>query len=69
MSQSETPSSTCSCEHYRCSEDWYKEPLCGDDGVTYPGECFLNQAACIQQSAKKQLHIGPCKTANQGSRA
>ncbi|EUB59336.1 putative kazal-type serine protease inhibitor domain protein [Echinococcus granulosus] len=55
-------SSICTCGHYRCSEKWYKEPICGDDGVTYPGDCFLNQAACIQQSPKHKLHSGSCKT-------
>ncbi|CDI96886.1 agrin [Echinococcus multilocularis] len=59
-------SSICTCDHYRCSEKWYKEPICGDDGVTYPGDCFLNQAACIQQSPKHKLHNGSCKTSNQG---
>lgn len=59
-------SSICTCGHYRCSEKWYKEPICGDDGVTYPGDCFLNQAACIQQSPKHKLHSGSCKTSNQG---
>ncbi|KAL5964703.1 Agrin [Taenia solium] len=63
--QTEMQSSLCNCGHYRCSEKWYKEPICGDDGVTYPGDCFLNQAACIQQSPKHKLHSGSCKTPNQ----
>ncbi|VUZ52156.1 unnamed protein product [Hymenolepis diminuta] len=58
----EPSGAVCACDHYRCSEKWYKEPICGDDGVTYPGECFLNQAACIQQSPKHILHNGPCKS-------
>ncbi|VDM34801.1 unnamed protein product [Hydatigera taeniaeformis] len=66
--QTETSSSVCTCDHYRCSEKWYKEPICGDDGVTYPGDCFLKQAACIQQSPKHKLHSGSCKTSNQDDR-
>lgn len=64
--QTKMQTSLCTCGHYRCSEKWYKEPICGDDGVTYPGDCFLNQAACIQQSPKHKLHSGSCKTPNQG---
>ncbi|KAM7543237.1 hypothetical protein Aperf_G00000000278 [Anoplocephala perfoliata] len=60
----ESQGAICSCDHYRCSEKWYKEPICGDDGITYPGECFLNQAACIQQSPKRMLYSGPCKPSN-----
>ncbi|KAM3186301.1 hypothetical protein ACTXT7_004585 [Hymenolepis weldensis] len=61
-SKAEPSGIVCACDHYRCSEKWYKESVCGDDGVTYPGECFLNQAACIQQSSKHILHNGPCKS-------
>uniref|UniRef100_A0A5K3F1K9 Agrin n=1 Tax=Mesocestoides corti TaxID=53468 RepID=A0A5K3F1K9_MESCO len=58
--------SICSCDHLRCSASWYREPICGDDGVTYPGECFLEQAACLQQTPKRRLHNGPCKTPPEG---
>ncbi len=69
MSRQQDSGSSCTCEHIRCLTSWYKEPICGDDGVTYPGECFLKKAACLEQTEKSKLHDGPCKITGSGKRA
>ena len=38
------------------------EPVCGNDGSTYPSRCVLGLEACDNNDQLRALHAGECAT-------
>ncbi|CAF4879182.1 unnamed protein product [Rotaria sp. Silwood1] len=49
------------CECKPCSNNYfYQDLICGDNGITYPSQCFLEHDACTRQINIKPNYMGQC---------